>query len=146
MNNYIFQYAQLPSSAIVTANVLIDMGTYYGNANVSTMATMMNLVPVSNVATPQPTNTSIQVVNQVSGNLEIVWMESSDYANVQISHSSASTIRNRRNVLLADTDWTHMSDVNANTTILWTPYRQALRDITKQNTFPQSVTWPTKPV
>jgi DNA recombination-dependent growth factor C len=147
MSNYIFKYAQLPTAEIVPANSLVSMSTSYANANVSVISTILNLVQVLDAAnTQQPTNTSIQVVEQISGNLQITWMESSDYANVQISRNSATIIRSKRNALLADTDWTHMPDVNANTTILWTPYRQALRDITKQNTFPQFVTWPTKPV
>jgi len=52
-------------------------------------------------------------------------------------------VRNKRDRLLSDTDWMALSD-NAMTPE-WASYRQALRDITAQEGFPYSVTWPTKP-
>ena len=52
-------------------------------------------------------------------------------------------VRNQRNSLLSGTDYLALSD-NAMTTEM-AAYRQALRDITSQEGFPYSVTWPTKP-
>jgi len=52
-------------------------------------------------------------------------------------------VRNKRNKLIADTDWMALSD-NA-MTHEWASYRQALRDITGQAGFPYSMIWPTKP-
>ena len=52
-------------------------------------------------------------------------------------------VRNRRNKLIADTDWMALSDNTM--TPEWASYRQALRDITDQTGFPYSVVWPTKP-
>jgi len=51
--------------------------------------------------------------------------------------------RSKRNRLLSDTDWMALSDNTM--TPEWASYRQALRDITEQEGFPYSVTWPTKP-
>lgn len=51
-------------------------------------------------------------------------------------------IRNKRDQLLAETDWMALSDVTMSTEMQ--SYRQALRDITGQAGFPYSVTWPTK--
>ena len=56
----------------------------------------------------------------------------------------ASQIRQERNTLLADCDWTQVSDAPINQ-VAWQTYRQALRDVTSQEGFPYSVTWPTKP-
>ena len=56
----------------------------------------------------------------------------------------ASQIRQERNTLLADCDWTQVSDAPVNQ-VAWQTYRQALRDVTSQEGFPYSVTWPTKP-
>jgi hypothetical protein len=50
--------------------------------------------------------------------------------------------RSKRNRLLSDTDWMALSDNTM--TPEWASYRQALRDITEQEGFPYSVTWPTK--
>jgi hypothetical protein len=52
-------------------------------------------------------------------------------------------VRNQRNRLLSDTDWMALSDNTLSPA--WASYRQALRDITAQEGFPYSVTWPTKP-
>lgn len=56
----------------------------------------------------------------------------------------ASQIRQERNTLLSDCDWTQVSDAPVNQ-VAWQTYRQALRDVTSQEGFPYSVTWPTKP-
>ena len=46
-------------------------------------------------------------------------------------------------------DWTELPSVRNNKSeewiSNWETYRQALRDITSQETFPTSVTWPNKP-
>lgn len=56
-----------------------------------------------------------------------------------------SEIKLRRNMLLSYCDWTQMPDVPVATQQLWQPYRQALRDITKQ-TDPANIIFPTPPV
>lgn len=56
---------------------------------------------------------------------------------------NAQEARSLRNKLLAETDWTANSDVTMSAEML--TYRQALRDITDQAGFPDSVTWPIKP-
>lgn len=53
-------------------------------------------------------------------------------------------IRERRDKLLAATDWMALSDVTMSSEM--TTYRQALRDISSQSGFPYSVTWPTDPL
>ena len=52
-------------------------------------------------------------------------------------------IREQRNHLLSETDWMANSDVVM--TDDWKEYRQALRDITNNNTIYADVTWPDKP-
>ena len=52
-------------------------------------------------------------------------------------------IREHRNNLLAETDWTGISDLTMSDTMK--TYRQALRDIPASNTIYADVTWPTKP-
>ena len=52
-------------------------------------------------------------------------------------------VRNKRDRLLKETDWMALSDVTMSAEV--TSYRQALRDITEQASFPYSVVWPTKP-
>jgi hypothetical protein len=56
----------------------------------------------------------------------------------------AGSIRAQRNALLAASDWTQLADSPVDKSA-WAVYRQALRDITKQPGFPQTVEFPTQP-
>ena len=59
----------------------------------------------------------------------------------------ANEIREERNGLLAETDKYMTLDypISEEDRVLVREYRQALRDITKQEEFPTSVVWPEKP-
>ena len=61
----------------------------------------------------------------------------------ELSAEKSSLGRTKRDTLLAETDWTGMSDVTMASAM--TTYRQALRDVPSQAGFPNSITWPTKP-
>ena len=57
-----------------------------------------------------------------------------------------ASLREQRNILLAETDWMGNSDVTMSAD--WKTYRQALRDITKTTPADDelsNITWPTKP-
>lgn len=56
----------------------------------------------------------------------------------------AAFIRQKRNILLADTDIEALGDRTMSTEMQ--DYRAALRNITDQETFPQSVIWPILPI
>jgi hypothetical protein len=62
----------------------------------------------------------------------------------RIDEQQAISIRNQRNELLKDSDWTQIVDATVNKEI-WLTYRQALRDITAQEGFPFNITWPIQP-
>ena len=51
----------------------------------------------------------------------------------------------KRNKSLQKSDWTQLPDVPLETKAIWAIYRQALRDIPQQETFPENVIWPTPP-
>ena len=53
-------------------------------------------------------------------------------------------IREIRNQLLVECDWTQLSDISTEIKNLWSNYRKDLRDITNQ-TNPFNITWPVKP-
>ena len=55
----------------------------------------------------------------------------------------AAEEREKRNALLAETDYFGASDVTMSSDM--TTYRQALRDVPQQTDFPTSINWPTKP-
>jgi hypothetical protein len=62
-----------------------------------------------------------------------------------ITPPSADDIRARRDALLSACDWTQCRDVPDAVAAAWQPYRQALRDLSKQAGFPDSITWPVAP-
>ena len=56
----------------------------------------------------------------------------------------ALEVRNQRNKLLLECDWTQLPDSPVDSNV-WKEYRQLLRDITAQEEFPWQVNWPEKP-
>jgi hypothetical protein len=61
------------------------------------------------------------------------------------TEDALSILRDERELQLRLTDWTQLSDVPEVTRLAWQPYRQALRDLTKNFTTLEDVVWPTKP-
>ena len=56
----------------------------------------------------------------------------------------AKAVRTQRGEKLKDCDWTQVADAPVDQAA-WAAYRQALRDITAQDGFPWTVTWPDAP-
>jgi hypothetical protein len=79
----------------------------------------------------------------ISGNLD-AWIAAYSEAEVELVASAA---RRARDALLAETDWTQVSDVPSTEAErqAWLLYRQALRDVPQQEGFPYTVMWPDKP-
>lgn len=64
---------------------------------------------------------------------------------VLMSEETASeSVRTERKYLLEKSDWTQLQDAQVDK-LAWATYRQELRDITAQEGFPYSVTWPIAP-
>lgn len=53
-------------------------------------------------------------------------------------------VREQRNAFLSASDWTQVADAPVDQTA-WAEYRQALRDVPKQEGFPANVIWPIVP-
>jgi hypothetical protein len=61
----------------------------------------------------------------------------------EAEESKAINIRLTRDAKLELSDWRALSDTTMSAE--WTTYRQALRDISAQAGFPNTITWPTEP-
>lgn len=86
-----------------------------------------------------------QEIKEAFGRGEI---QVSDYVPTVIPDEVlAFEIRDRRNDLLTETDYLMQPDypISEETRTALKAYRQALRDITKQDGFPKEVVWPEKP-
>jgi hypothetical protein len=59
----------------------------------------------------------------------------------------AAAFRRKRDILLAQSDWTQLSDapINPMEKNAWVVYRQELRDLPQQNNFPDGVVFPARP-
>ena len=64
-------------------------------------------------------------------------------ADTRTDEEIASEARVKRDSLLAVTDFHGLTDNTM--TVEMTTYRQALRDISEQGGFPNTITWPTEP-
>ena len=80
-------------------------------------------------------------------NAEIALKQAQEKANLEGTLvQRMALLRNKRNILLAETDWMANSDVTMSSD--WRTYRQALRDITKTEPVDMAlsnITFPTKP-
>jgi hypothetical protein len=61
-------------------------------------------------------------------------------------NSKWENIRNQRNLILSESDWTQLPDspLTPEKKTEWSSYRQQLRDVTSQSD-PNNIIWPTKP-
>ena len=68
----------------------------------------------------------------------------------RLDETVATSVRQNRDRLLAETDWvvTKAKETGTTITVAWKTYRQALRDITSHENFPylNDEDWPVKPV
>jgi hypothetical protein len=67
-----------------------------------------------------------------------------DLYKYQKDNEQAASVRQSRVEKLKECDWTQVADSPVDKAV-WATYRQALRDITTQEGFPWTVTWPTSP-
>ena len=63
---------------------------------------------------------------------------------IERTAAKATEVRQQRNQLLADCDWTQLPDAPV-LRATWATYRQELRDLTAQEGFPWEVVWPEAP-
>jgi len=85
-------------------------------------------------------------VQDESGNWTKIWnvVEKTQTEIAEWIEVKANSIRSQRNQLLSETDYLALSDVTLAAEMA--EYRQALRDITDQQGFPETVEWPVKPI
>ena len=66
--------------------------------------------------------------------------------NASANDRAEANVREKRNALLVESDWTQIADATVDKTA-WATYRQSLRDITTYSNFPnlEDSDWPTAP-
>lgn len=77
--------------------------------------------------------------------------EIAEHDALAVAHEAAcparalADLREQRNARLAASDWTQAPDAPTADVAAWKVYRQALRDLPAQWTYPNAVLWPTAP-
>ena len=100
--------------------------------------------------TPKPSNYTKNILEGTPILVEGVYYQNWEQTDASSSEINArievkwEEIREHRNQLLVECDWTQLADIPQSTKDLWTTYRQDLRDITNQ-TNPFDIVWPVKP-
>lgn len=85
------------------------------------------------------------VINAQTGEVTQRPLNAAEIAALQpTSEQLAAEARAKRNTLLAASDWTQVIDAPVDQAA-WATYRQALRDITEQAGFPETINWPVAP-
>lgn len=74
-------------------------------------------------------------------------IDSMEYANSGFASTQdkITAIKKHRSALLKESDWTQLEDVPVELRNLWKEYRQKLRDIPSQDSFPENIEWPVSP-
>ncbi|MFM7010391.1 MAG: tail fiber assembly protein [Betaproteobacteria bacterium] len=67
-----------------------------------------------------------------------------DEAKAAKDAEQAKSVRDQRNTKLSESDWTQVADAPVDKDA-WATYRQSLRDISAQEGFPWTITWPDAP-
>jgi len=86
---------------------------------------------------PVFTDTTVDGVTTTAAEHEAAYKASKDA-------EQAKNVRASRDEKLKDCDWTQVADAPVDKAV-WATYRQALRDVTAQEGFPWTVTYPEKP-
>lgn len=99
----------------------------------------------------KPMNTRIDSISQFE-ELISAWVIKDEAEKNYVDPDPEITLEDKaklarldRDELLKACDWTQLPDIDESIQLLWRPYRQALRDITLQQNFPQDIIWPEKP-
>lgn len=135
-----------PSTSVLTGDeIRLAIWSNTSPQITSEQITSCGYISVPEPVGERPSNTTLVVNKANNGVLSTSWMADTDLEQLISSRVKGSSVRARRNWLLQQTDWSQGKDVPDEVSSTWTIYRQALRDITSQEGFPDRITWPTPP-
>lgn len=123
---------------------IIDDGFYVGGTRI-TLAIDDNLIELN---VPNPEYDAPNVFSYTSEDGWVV-VDEDGYNNLYIQSrmKKADEVREKRDLLLQECDWTQLSDVPLDSVLKqeWIDYRAELRNVTSQEGFPFNVVFPIKP-
>jgi hypothetical protein len=134
------------STGVIPSHYDVNNINLNGHSSIENVVTAFELAASITLDMAQLSIDNKVAIRKLEGNNYVVVTTLSDEAiNDDLSH----TIKATRQTLLIDSDWT--DTLSAQTRLgdllypAWQDYRQALRDITLQSTYPLDVIWPIAP-
>ena len=85
------------------------------------------------------------ILSSDTKDFSVTWKQVSEKAKEIEDAEPLKQLREVRNSILAETDWTQSRDITLSNDADWKTYRQSLRDITKTYKTLEDVKWPEKP-
>ena len=88
-----------------------------------------------------------RIINSQTGEITEIELTAEEIAQSEAAgiESALENLREERDKLLAESDWTQNRDVILSNDAEWAAYRQALRDLPANTEDPNNPVWPTKP-
>jgi hypothetical protein len=102
-----------------------------------------NIYPLQTAPQPEYDGLTQTCTEATSAQIDGVWTQQWIVEN-KPQEEAETNVRNSRNGLLSESDWTQVADAPVDKA-MWGTYRQFLRDVTVQEGFPYNVIWPTQP-
>ncbi len=89
----------------------------------------------------------VMEVDTINNNWVQTWniVDISEWEREERISQQWDNVRELRNTLLNQSDWTQLEDVILDNKMEWRAYRESLRNITEQSDNPFDIVWPTKP-
>lgn len=144
---FVFSSSVSPTTSIFDKDGITSL--YGGIDNDLTNPQVLTNLGLTAIADPTNTATTTTNVLIASVDQEGIWTSSwiseSDYKGMLNTQIKEASVRRQRDILLQACDWTQGKDVPDATSNKWVEYRQALRDVTSQEGFPLTITWPVSP-
>jgi len=135
-------YALIENGEITRYN--IDLPTTVGNTSIPRGATGLDAFGLYPIVGDEPSHTDRERIAGPQYVFNGTQVNRVFTVEAIPDEEKAGQVRAERNDKLTASDWTQVADAPVDKTV-WATYRQALRDITAQEGFPWTITYPEKP-
>lgn len=135
-------YALIENGEITRYNVTLP--TTVGNTSIPVGATGLEAFGLYPILGDEPTHTERERIAGPNYVFDGTQVNRVFTVEAIPDEEKAGQVRAERNDKLTASDWTQVADAPVDKQA-WATYRQALRDITAQEGFPWTITWPDAP-